>query len=381
MKPVHLSFDKRVVVAVSIATALSGCGLFQSSDPEYKGLQRGAALEIPPDLSQLQKDDRYTVPGNGRGATTASQLAAGAGQSGAAQPGQTVLPTVKVARIERAGNQRWLVVEQTPEQVFNAAREFWSKNDFKIATEDREAGVLETEWTQDKARMPKTGLRAFFGRFGESLFDTGERDRYRTRIERAGNVTEVYISHRGAEEIMTASKDQTVWQPRASDPNLEAQYLQKFLVYLGGDELKAAAAPGTNAAGADANAAPVVVVERAKLVKAAGGSHIDVDDGFERAWRRVGLALDRTGFTVEERDKAGGRYVVRYVDPDQDKEGPGFFARLFGNAQDIKPVQYRVFVRTQGSVVQVTVQPVAAPTDKTPDASERILQLLHDELK
>ena len=122
-------------------------------------------------------------------------------------------------------------------------------------------------------------------------------------------------------------------------------------------------------------------VERAKLVKNGSTSYVEIDDGFDRAWRRVGLALDRSGFTVEERDKAGGRYVVRYVDPDQDKDGPGFFAKLFGSAKDVKPVQYRVFVRPQGSTVQVSVQPVQAPADKLPDASPRILQLLHDELK
>ena len=139
------------------------------------------------------------------------------------------------------------------------------------------------------------------------------------------------------------------------------------------------AAAGGNATAPAAAAAPTV--ERAKLVKNGSTSYDEIDDGFDRAWRRVGLALDRSGFTVEERDKAGGRYVVRYVDPDQDKDGPGFFAKLFGSAKDVKPVQYRVFVRPQGSTVQVSVQPVQAPADKLPDASPRILQLLHDELK
>ena len=221
MKTAHLSFDKRVVLAVAVSAALSGCGLFSSSESEYKGLQRGASLEIPPDLSKLQRDDRYSVPGT----ASASQMAAG--QAGSATALQPVLPAVKVAHIERDGNQRWVVVNRPAEQVFENLREFWGKNEFKLEVEDRGAGVLETEWTQDRARMPKTGLRAFFGRFGESLFDTGERDRYRTRLERVGDTTEVYITHRGAEEIMNSARDQTVWQPRPNDPNLEAQYLDR----------------------------------------------------------------------------------------------------------------------------------------------------------
>lgn len=377
MKPVHLSFDKRVVLAMSVAAALSGCGLFQSSDPEYKGLQRGTSLEIPPDLSKLQRDDRYTVPGT----ATASQMAATAGaQAGSAGSAQPVLPTAKIAHIERDGNQRWLVVDRAPDQVYDNVHEFWLKNGFKLEVEDRSAGILETEWTQDKARMPRTGLRAFLGKLGDSIFDTGLRDRYRTRLERVGNTTEVYISQRGAEEIMNSTRDQTVWQPRPNDPNLEAEYLQKLEAYLvGADSSAKPAAAGGNAAAPAA--AAVTTVERAKLVKNGSTSYVEIDDGFDRAWRRVGLALDRSGFTVEERDKASGRYVVRYVDPDQDKDGPGFFAKLFGNAKDVKPVQYRVFVRPQGSTVQVSVQPVQAPADKLPDASPRILQLLHDELK
>lgn len=378
MKPVHLSFDKRVVLAMSVAAALSGCGLFQSSDPEYKGLQRGSSLEIPPDLSKLQRDDRYTVPG----AATASQMAAPNAQPSAAGSAQAVLPTAKLAHIERDGNQRWLVVERAPDQVYDNVHEFWLKNGFKLEVEDRNAGILETEWTQDQARMPRTGLRAFLGKLGDSLFDTGVRDRYRTRLERVGNTTEVYISQRGAEEVMNSTRDQTVWQPRPNDPNMEAQYLQKLAAYISGEDPAAkanATVAGSNAAAPAAAVAPTV--ERAKLVKNANASYVEIDDGFDRAWRRVGLALDRSGFTVEERDKTGGRYVVRYVDPDQDKDGPGFFAKLFGSAQEVKPVQYRVFVRPQGSTVQVSVQPVQTPTDKVPDASPRILQLLHDELK
>lgn len=375
MKPVFLSIDKRVVLLAFAVASLAGCSLFRGSDPEYKNQQRGAALEIPPDLSKLQRDDRYSVPEAGpRGATTASQLAADA-QTAAAPARAAVLPAVKVAHIERSGNLRWLVVEQPPEQVFAVVREFWQQNGFQIATEDKDAGVIETEWTQDRTRMPKTGLRALLGRFGESLFDTGERDRYRTRLERVDNGTEVYISHRGAEEVMNATNDQTVWQPRANDPNLEAAYLQKLLVRLGGDELKP---KEPTVAAADGKAA---LAERAKLVKAAAGSYVEIDDSFERAWRRVGLALDRSGFTVEERDRAGGRYAVRYVDPDLDKEEPGFFARVFGGAKEVKPQQYRITVKAQGAVVRVTAQPSAPLPEKTPDASPRILQLLHDELK
>lgn len=374
MKLMLPSSVSRLVVVSLVVSALPACSLFRDYDPEYKTLQARNPLEIPPDLSQLQKEDRYAVPGAaGTRSATASQIAGS--QTQAARPG--VLPTVKVARIERAGNQRWLLVQEPPEKVLPTIREFWQQAGFKISLEDRDAGILETDWTEDRMRMPKTGLRAFLGRFGEALLDTGERDRYRVRLERVDGGTEVYLSHRGAVETANREGDQTFWLPRPNDPNLEAMYLQKLLVKFGGDELK----PVATATGAAPAVAAAPLVERARLVTDVSGARVQLDDTLDRAWRRVGLALDRSGFTVEERDRANGRYVVRYVDPTADKEEPGFFARLFGKSKDVKPQQYRVWVKPAGTLVQVSAEPAAALPAGEKDASNRILELLHDDLK
>ncbi len=111
---------------------------------------------------------------------------------------------------------------------------------------------------------------------------------------------------------------------------------------------------------------------------------LQVDDGFDRAWRRVGLALDRTGFTVEDRDRAQGLYYVRYVDPNQAGKGePGFLSRLFSfGRKDEKggPMKYRVSIKGEGdhSVVRVLD---AQGQPETGDAGQRIAKLLLEDLK
>jgi outer membrane protein assembly factor BamC len=221
------------------------------------------------------------------------------------------------------------------------------------------------------------------GRFAEQVYSTGQRDKFRTRLERIadGKGTEVYISHRGMQELYTSentrgNEGQTVWQARDPDPGLEAQFLQLLMVRLGASEERAklAAAP------------PGEQPERAQLVKRSDGAEaLQVNEPFDRAWRRVGLALDRAGFTVEDRDRQNGLYFVRYADPESEmaiKDAQrGFLSRLFSSGDaKVKAEQYRVQVRQdeERSQVHVLNKEGGAESSRT---AQRILTLLHEQLK
>ena len=54
---------------------------------------------------------------------------------------------------------------------------------------------------------------------------------------------------------------------------------------------------------------------RVRLVREDGGTQaaLALDVGFSQAWRRTGLAIDRAGFTVEDRDRSRGLFFVRYA--------------------------------------------------------------------
>ncbi|QJE01091.1 outer membrane protein assembly factor BamC [Massilia forsythiae] len=363
-----------------MAFSLAACTtIFESDKVDYKATKKAAPLDVPPDLTQLQKDNRYAVP-DGRGVATASgfqqQRNGGAAPVAAGAPaaasGDTIGPVATDSvHIERAGKQRWLVVKQTPEQLWPQLESFWTDAGFTLETESAQTGVMETNWNENRSKIPQDFIRRTIGRVFDSAYSTGERDKFRTRLERRPDgATEIYISHRGAEEVVTgAQRETTTWTARPNDPELEAEFLGRLVAKLNGTPVKQAASIVANAP---------LEPQHAKL----DGGKVTVDEGFDRAWRRVGLALDRVGFTVEDRDRVQGIYFVRYVDPDAVNKA-GFFSKLFGSDDKNKEAQrYRVLVSTvQGATSSdVTVQNNDGKPDGTPTGA-KILQLLADELK
>jgi outer membrane protein assembly factor BamC len=356
----------------------------QGDKVDYKTTAKVPSLEVPPDLSQMQRDNRYTVPSSGSVSASALNRPA-AGQAGAVRTGSNVLPPIEGMRLERNGDQRFLVVNRKADDLWNPVREFWQDQGFNLVKETAEAGVMETDWAENRAKLPKDFVRNTLGRIAEGLYDTGERDKFRTRFERNGDTTEIYISHRGLEEKLvggSTSQQQTgtIWTQRPSDPALELEFLRLLMVRLGESE---AASKQKLAAAVNSGAAQAAAPQRAaaaQLVTLADKQQaVQINETFERAWRRVGVALDRGGFTVEDRDRAKGVYFVRYVDPEEGrKDDRGFFSRIFGSEPKIDPTRYQVTVKPQGSSTQVTVAPMATPKS---DATGKILALLADQLK
>ncbi|MBL8523934.1 MAG: outer membrane protein assembly factor BamC, partial [Betaproteobacteria bacterium] len=289
---------------------LAGCSFTGNKSTDYRS-QGGKipSLEVPPDLTSPVADDRFVIPD--AKATTFSTYNRERGNVPVAGS-TTVLPKVDNARIERAGEQRWLVVKATPDKLWPLVREFWTESGFALKRETPEAGIMETDWAENRAKIPQDLIRNTVGRFLDGLYETGYRDKFRTRLEsgQEAGTTEVYISHRGVEEVYTnADKNSTAWQPRAADKELEAEMLTKLMVKFGyAAASSAVAAPAGSPAAASA-------VRAASFDKDKGGP-LKVNEPFDRAWRRVGLALDRVGFTVEDRDRSKGLFFVRYIDPD-----------------------------------------------------------------
>jgi outer membrane protein assembly factor BamC len=362
------------LAAALLALALGACESVQITKRiDYKSTSAAPALELPPDLTTPRYDDRYSV-------TTASGVAA-AQAGGQARQSQT-LEQVPDARIARAGNERWLVVKATPEQAWNTTRQFWADTGFVLATEQPALGVMETDWAENRAEIPQDALRRTVGKFVDIFYTTYKRDKFRARIERGvePGTVEIYVSHRGMEQVPTGKIDNSspaafAWALMPPNPDLEAEMLTRLMVKFGATEPQAVAAV------AQAATQP----ERARVEKNNEGvPQLVVDETFDRAWRRVGLALDRSGFTVVDRDRSNGLYYVRYADPDADinKADKGWLAKLMFWRKDEgeKPEQYRIAVVESAPRSLVTVQDPKGTPDKTP-ASDRILALLKDQLK
>ncbi len=363
-----------------LAVALAGCGILPDSRKiEYKSAGKAPSLEVPPDLSQVAKDDRFLVPDvAGKGSATFSAYRADRTPAAQAQ-NATVLPQVDKVRVERSGNQRWLVVGVPADKLWGTVKDFWQETGFIINVERPDAGVMETDWAENRAKIGDDIIRNTLGRLLDSLYSTGERDKFRTRFEPGAEpgTTDVFISHRGMEEVYTSSaKDDTRWQPRPPDPELEAEMLRRLMVRLGSDEKRA-----------EASLATVKAEPRAKLAKSdAGAGTLEVYERFDRAWRRVGLALDRVGFTVEDRDRSRGLYFVRYVDPDVDnrKKDEGWMSKLnfWKSTEPLanSKVQYRIYVKDAGTQSTVQVLSSEGGADKS-ETARKILALLLQQLQ
>lgn len=358
---------KRTAIMLSMAALLSACSVLQEDKIDYKSAAKAPTLEVPPDLTQLRRDSRFAIESTS--ATASGFQSAG---NRVADAG-TAANALGKARLERQGNQRWLVVTLPADQVWEPLRQFWTSNGFVLVTDAPDLGIMETEWAENRAKLPQDFVRKTLGRVLDSFYSTGERDKFRTRVERTDQGVEIYLTHRGlVEEFADAQKQRTIWQSRPSDPELEIEFLRRLMVQLGTSADAANAAAPSNLPKAPST--PVGQVN--------GQPVIVINDSPDRAWRRIGLALDRSGFTVQDRDRAAGVYFVRYVATAAAPES-GFFGRFLGLGKKNTPElnQYRITLtpdtETQSTVRLLNADGQAAPLDQT----KTILQLIAAEMR
>ena len=387
MAPILSRTTPTRLAVLALTVGLSGCSslsnMMAGDKIDYRTqAAKSQPLDVPPDLTQLAKEGRYQ-PQAGVVVSASTMRPAGSGNAGAqaATPANVSVAADAVGdlRVVRDGQQRWLVSTQSPEKLFPQVRAFWLERGFTLKQDSPELGLLETDYAENRANLPDDIIRRTLGRVLDSLYSTGLRDSYRTRIERTATGSEIYITHRGVEEVYTKDKERTRWQPRPIDPQLEAEFLSRLMVRLGNkDEALARAAVAQAPAPAASGS-----VAGPRLSTAAGASTIEISEGFDRAWRQVGLALDRSGFTVEDRDRSAGLYFVRYADPKlANQDEPNFFAKLFGRDSDAgKRLQrYRVVVKAVGDKSTVTVQTSDGQADSG-EAGRAIIGRLTESLR
>jgi outer membrane protein assembly factor BamC len=374
----------KTCVALLSLSLLSACGSVDVNDylPDqrlaYKE-QREAAedLEIPPDLTAGSFDEAMDVPDLGGSATYSEYMGERSTRRRIASSGD-VLPEVKDVTLEREGDRRWLVVDALPRDVWPRVVGFWREQGILLVEQDPVAGVMKTDWLENRAEIRRDPVTNVLRRVVDGLYSTSTRDQYRVRIEAGlgSGTTDVYLTHRGMEERLVSNvvgeDANTVWEPSGSDPDKEAAMLRRLMVYLGVTEERAqrvvseqrAAAPG------------------ARLVREGGGTVLVIDDDFRRAWRSTGVALDRVGFAVEDRDRTQGVYYVRYDDPARGQEKKGLMSKLaFWSRDEVDTVsQYQVRLTASGDETRVSVHDQAGRRDDSP-TGQRILTLLSEQMR
>ena len=320
---------RKIIGLVLLSVLLNACGFsipFIDNSSDYKkGSVRSRPLEVPPDLTSLNSSDAYNVAGS----TSYSKY----NESKADQePGvEQVLRNPDGVRMEKAGGQRWLVVDAAADKVWPVIREFWLDQGFAVRLENAQTGVMETEWVRADNIKVESDSRGYAERFDawmDKLSGLADRRKFRTRLERGEQkgTTEVYMTHRtvagtqddGKQRVQTqlgeietgyrsGNSDQSIKRD-AFEEDLDAELLRRLMVKLGVAEDKARQIANNP-----------VREKRAQVVKEANESvTLKLNDSYDRGWRRVGLALDRVGFVVEDKDRSAGLFYVRYADIDID---------------------------------------------------------------
>jgi len=368
-----------------LAIVLGACGsldkIKEGKEVEYKKSRAASPLEIPPDLTSSTIDDSMKVPDiNISGSATYSDYSRERTGPQATAGKETVLPGVAGIQVQRDGDKRWLVVKGAPTDVWPQIREFWLQNGFLIRREDPRTGILETDWAENRADIPQGPIRSVLSKAFDGLYSAATRDKFRVRLETGteSGTTEVYLTHRGAEEVVqgdVSSDASTVWRPRPADPELEAEMLRRMMVFMGVEDQKAKSMLALKGER----------TQRAWLTRSDdGGASLRLGEEFSRAWRRTGIALDRVGFTVEDRNRSKGIYYVRYVDPQKDNKTKGLLSKLAFWSDDeeegAKTRQYLIKLVGEEEQTNVVVLDAQGKRD-TSGTAARILTLLHEQLK
>lgn len=341
-------------------------------------------LEVPPDLTSGTIGDIMPVPGDPAAAGTTyseyeEQLRTGR-IGGVSPTGGAVLPRVESIRVMRDGDQRWLEIDAPPAEVWPQVVAFWRHNGVLLVEQDPTVGVMKTDWLENRADIKQGVITEFLRKAFEGLYSAGTRDQFRVRLEPGDlpSTTDLYLTHRGMEEKLSTTAggdtENAFWVSRPNDPGLEAEMLRRLMIYLGVAEKRAARALVQAESAREA---------RSQMLKGRDGSStLLVNTGFAPAWRLVGVALERVGFAVEDRDRSEGVYYVRYDDPTKEKEG-GFISKLAfwrdqGEFDD--ETRYRIRLDEDGDSTRVVVLNSAGERERS-DTGTRILTLIQEQIR
>ena len=400
---------KRVAALFAVAGIVAGCGSSNPNAFNYKSDQRSkqVSLAVPPNLLDEASDQRSLPPQGGQASLSGLQQI-----QKVAPNAPTVVPPVSGMHVQRDGTEQWLVIDgKTPDQVWPQVRRFWQEQGFLLVVDQRDKGVMETDWNETHPQISDGLIRNTLSKATGNSYVTAERNKYRTRLETApSGGTYVFISQKGMREALTGvNNDSSQWQARPNDPALENEYLKRLMTSLsaadqrmapsGATPLDTSAAAGatgatgaTAAAGAkgDSKAAAVAAQNvanagnspiRNESVPEAASSQLTLPEAFDRAWLRVGIALDRANFTVDDRDRNKGVYYVRYVDPtDKSSAEQGFWSQVFHGRKEMKAKQYQVNVRAvTEQQTRVAIVDDKGNLDSSPQARQ-IMALLADQI-
>ncbi|WP_431822132.1 outer membrane protein assembly factor BamC [Burkholderia sp. F1] len=364
-----LRLTKRFAAVLATGALVAGCSSPSPTKVDYKSDSKSkeVSLAVPPNMLEETADQRSLPPQGGATSLSALQQV-----QQAAPSTDAVVPPVTGMHIQRDGTESWLVIDgKKPADIWPQVRRFWQEQGFLLVVDQRDKGVMETDWNETHPQINDGLIRSVISKAMGNSYVTAERNKYRTRLDVAPNGgTYVFVSQKGMREALTGpNNDSSKWEPKPNDPALETEYLKRLMAVLAQNDLRAKngeppianisdtppAKDKKGAADASSKAAAAAIATQNVARSSSQGtadasdavpSEVTLGEPYDRSWLRVGLALDRANFTVDDRDREKGLYFVRYVDPkDLSAAEQGFWSQLFHGKKEKQAKQYRVNVK------------------------------------
>jgi outer membrane protein assembly factor BamC len=401
-----LRFTSRFAALILAGGLVAGCSTSSPTKVDYKSDSKSkqASLAVPPNFLDEASDQRSLPPQGGEASLSGLKQV-----QKAAPPDNAVMPPVKGMHIQRDGTESWLVIDsRSPDEVWPRIRRFWQEQGFLLVVDQRDKHVLETDWNETRPQINQGLIRNTLSKAMGNSYVAAERNKFRTRLESAPNGgTYVFISQKGMREALDGvNNDTTKWEAKPNDPALELEYLKRLMAGLAladarGDTAgpvaadiapaPASAAATSKSGKADADAAAVAARNAAISAQAQAPqsatsgqytpTELTLNESYEQAWARVGIALDRSNFTVTASDRNAGVYSISYVDPkDKSSDEQGFWNQVFHGRKEKVAKQYRVNVKavTENQTRVAVVDDTGNVETSTP--AKEIMSLLVNQL-
>jgi len=283
------------VLALVLAATLPGCGylfgdkgLFPDTSSDYRKARTTDILTVPEHLDGDTLAEVFVVP-------PVSEELLIDGKFETPRPEPLIAGELEGAvRIQRLGDENWALVSEAPGQLWPQVRAFLTQMGYQVARMDASAGTIETDWAQ--------------------LAETEISSRFRFRIEQGvqRGTSELHVLH------MYQVGDGQSWPAQSSDATLEREMLQAAAQYI-----------------ADGSETMPVSMIAEQSIAATGKVTLQEDTAGEpyillrlpayRGWASLGLALEGSGFEIDDRDRTAGTYYTHFRGPDAEKKR-GFFS-------------------------------------------------------
>ena len=288
------------ITAAVLVAQLGGCGylfgdrgVFRDKSEDYKRAPELPVISLPEGKETTALQEIYPIPPTG---------------STVIAPGdfEVPRPTPLVAgaqdetvRIQRLGDENWVLVEEAPGQVWPQVRNFLSSAGINVMRLDARAGLMDTDWLS----------------FEESSIPS----RFRMRIEQG--------VQRGTSELHVLQQNQagdiTEWPAQSDNLDQEQEMLRSLAQYIADS---VGNAPVSMVAEQQINASGRISLQQ----DSAGESYIQLTLPYDRAWASLGLALEKSQFEISDRDRSKGTYYLKFLGP-EGEEDSGWFDWLWSS--------------------------------------------------